>query len=244
VGRFLSQWQRPEGGWRDDGAAASRPRVPFAGTVRIGVALLGRPSSLTGLLVAIALVTGAVIVQSWAAGTAGADRVVLFMAIVFCAALISSITGFAFSALAGAALAHLSVAPTEAVEIMQAGDRGEGEYARRCPGRGAGRRGRRVGCLSWRIRHCVVRHERLDQGTATRGVPALHSRDAASRVCAAAIERAHAPVPALGLVLRADRDTRRASGPRRVPQAEQPAVQPYGVLPARRRRAHTSGEVR
>ena len=118
MGRFLLPWQRPQGGGRDDAAAASKSCVPFVGTVRTGVALLGLRASLTGLLVAIALVASAVIVESWAAGTDGADRVALFMAIVFCAALISSIAGFAFSALAGAALAHLSLAPTEAVEIM------------------------------------------------------------------------------------------------------------------------------
>lgn len=118
MGRFRLRSQRPQGGGRDNAAVASRPRIPFADAVRTGVALLGRPSSLTGVLVAIALVASALIVQSWVAGTAGADRVALFMAIVFCAALISSIAGFAFSALAGAALAHLSLAPTEAVEIM------------------------------------------------------------------------------------------------------------------------------
>ena len=77
-----------------------------------------RQSWFTWLLIATALVAGAVIAQSRAAGVAGAERAVLFMAIVFSAALISSIAGFAFSALAGAALAQLSLAPTEAIEIM------------------------------------------------------------------------------------------------------------------------------
>lgn len=79
-----------------------------------------RPSFhwLTWLLVAVAAVHGAAILHSWQAGSAGADRVAMIAAIVFCAALVSSIAGFAFSALAGAALAHLSLAPTEAVEIM------------------------------------------------------------------------------------------------------------------------------
>jgi uncharacterized membrane protein YfcA len=73
---------------------------------------------LTWLLVAVATLNGAYIAESWAAGSAGADRLALVTAIVFCAALVSSVAGFAFSALAGAALAHLSLAPTEAVRIM------------------------------------------------------------------------------------------------------------------------------
>lgn len=72
----------------------------------------------TWLLVAMAVVNAAVIAEFWATGTAGADRVAVIAAIVFCAALISSVAGFAFSALSGAALAPLSLAPTEAVEIM------------------------------------------------------------------------------------------------------------------------------
>jgi uncharacterized membrane protein YfcA len=79
-----------------------------------------RPSQwLTGLLAllaTLAVVNGAVFVQSPAA--AGAGRLLLITAIVFCAALVSSIAGFAFSALAGAALACLALAPTEAVAIM------------------------------------------------------------------------------------------------------------------------------
>lgn len=77
-----------------------------------------RRSWFTVLLIASALVAGAVIAQSWTAGVAGGGRALLFMAIVFSAALISSIAGFAFSALAGAALAQLSLAPTEVIEIM------------------------------------------------------------------------------------------------------------------------------
>jgi len=73
---------------------------------------------LTWLFAGIAVVNGAVLACACAAGSEGADRVALIAAIVFAAALISSIAGFAFSALAGAALAQLSLAPTEAVEIM------------------------------------------------------------------------------------------------------------------------------
>src|SRR5438045_9570090 len=77
-----------------------------------------RGSWFTWLLIATALVAVAVVAHSWAAGVAGTGRVALFMGIVFFAALISSIAGFAFSALAGAALGQLSLAPTEAVGIM------------------------------------------------------------------------------------------------------------------------------
>jgi len=73
---------------------------------------------LTWLFVAIAVANGAILAGASAAGSPGADRVALIAAIVFAAALVSSIAGFAFSALAGAALAQLSLAPTEAVEIM------------------------------------------------------------------------------------------------------------------------------
>jgi uncharacterized membrane protein YfcA len=84
-----------------------------------GIHATPRPSQwLTPLLVAAAIVATAAIAQSWAAGSAGAGRLLAITAIVFGAALVSSIAGFAFSALAGAALAHLSLAPTEAVAIM------------------------------------------------------------------------------------------------------------------------------
>jgi uncharacterized membrane protein YfcA len=49
---------------------------------------------------------------------AGSGTALLTLVIVFGAALVSSIVGFAFSALAGAVLLHLYREPTEAVEIM------------------------------------------------------------------------------------------------------------------------------
>ena len=73
---------------------------------------------LTSLLAGVAVLNVAALTHSWAAGSAGADRLLVVTAIVFGAALVSSIAGFAFSALAGAALAHLALAPTEAVAIM------------------------------------------------------------------------------------------------------------------------------
>jgi hypothetical protein len=48
----------------------------------------------------------------------GSATAVLTLVIVFGAALVSSVVGFAFSALAGAALLHLYREPAEAVEIM------------------------------------------------------------------------------------------------------------------------------
>jgi len=64
------------------------------------------------------MVNTAAIAQSWATGSPGAGRLLAITAIVFGAALVSSVAGFAFSAIAGAALAHLALAPTEAVAIM------------------------------------------------------------------------------------------------------------------------------
>lgn len=49
---------------------------------------------------------------------AGSETALLTLVIVFGAALVSSVVGFAFSALAGAALLHLYRQPAEAVEIM------------------------------------------------------------------------------------------------------------------------------
>src|SRR5689334_18576995 len=48
----------------------------------------------------------------------GSAIALLTLAIVFAAALVSSVVGFAFSALAGAALLHLYRQPAEAIEIM------------------------------------------------------------------------------------------------------------------------------
>ena len=49
---------------------------------------------------------------------AGSATALLTLAIVFAAALVSSVVGFAFSALAGAGLVHLYARPSEAVELM------------------------------------------------------------------------------------------------------------------------------
>ena len=81
--------------------------------------LFRRPADwLTPLLVVAAVVGSTLLAHGWANGVPGAGQVAAISAIVFCAALISSVAGFAFSALAGAALAHLSLTPTEAVEAM------------------------------------------------------------------------------------------------------------------------------
>jgi uncharacterized membrane protein YfcA len=72
----------------------------------------------TPLLVGAALAGGTFVVHGWANGVPGAGQAAAISGVVFCAALISSVAGFAFSALAGAALAHLSLAPAEAVEAM------------------------------------------------------------------------------------------------------------------------------
>ena len=88
----------------------------MAGRVQEAPRLSQWPTALLALLATVAVVDGAVFLQSPGAG--GAGRLLLIAAIVFCAALVSSIAGFAFSALAGAALACLALAPTEAVAIM------------------------------------------------------------------------------------------------------------------------------
>ena len=49
---------------------------------------------------------------------AGSGTALLTLAVVFSAALVSSVVGFAFSALAGAGLMHLYDSPAQAVEIM------------------------------------------------------------------------------------------------------------------------------
>lgn len=73
---------------------------------------------LTPLLIGAALAGGAFVVHGCANGVPGAGQAAAISAIVFCAALVSSVAGFAFSALAGAPLAYLSIAPTAAVEAM------------------------------------------------------------------------------------------------------------------------------
>jgi uncharacterized membrane protein YfcA len=84
-----------------------------------GTGVLRGPSDWrTPLLVGAALAGSTLVVHGCANGAPGAGEAAAIAAIVFCAALISSVAGFAFSALAGAALAHLSLAPTEAVEAM------------------------------------------------------------------------------------------------------------------------------
>lgn len=66
------------------------------------------------------LALGSLIVQAHQALAhhAGATTALLTLAVVFVAALVSSVVGFAFSALAGAGLLHLYDRPAEAVEIM------------------------------------------------------------------------------------------------------------------------------
>jgi uncharacterized membrane protein YfcA len=66
----------------------------------------------------VALASFAIQTQHLLQHRAGAATGLLTLAIVFGAALVSSIVGFAFSALAGAGLLHLYGHPSEAVEIM------------------------------------------------------------------------------------------------------------------------------
>ena len=83
-------------------AAAPHRRSPLVGP---GLALL-------------ALVSVAVQMQHLLNHRAGSATALLTLAIVFVAALVSSVVGFAFSALAGAGLLQLYSQPAEAIEIM------------------------------------------------------------------------------------------------------------------------------
>src|SRR5215831_11475443 len=69
-------------------------------------------------LAVLALASVAVQAQHVLQHRAGSATALLTLVIVFIAALVSSVVGFAFSALAGAALMHLYDQPAEAVEIM------------------------------------------------------------------------------------------------------------------------------
>jgi uncharacterized membrane protein YfcA len=69
-------------------------------------------------LAVLALAAVAVQMQHVLQHRAGSATALLTLVIVFGAALVSSVVGFAFSALAGAALLHLYRQPAEAVEIM------------------------------------------------------------------------------------------------------------------------------
>jgi uncharacterized membrane protein YfcA len=51
-------------------------------------------------------------------GDAGASRSLVVAGIILCSALVSSIVGFAFCAIAGSALAYLRVDPVHAVQTM------------------------------------------------------------------------------------------------------------------------------
>jgi len=78
-----------------------------------------RMSQMLGSALAVlALASVAVQTQHLLQGRAGSTAALLTLFIVFGAALASSVVGFAFSALAGAALLHLYHQPAEAVEIM------------------------------------------------------------------------------------------------------------------------------
>ncbi|HEY2558762.1 MAG TPA: sulfite exporter TauE/SafE family protein [Caldimonas sp.] len=80
---------------------------------------LRRTSRLLGpALAVLALASLAVQAQHLLQHRAGSATALLTLAIVFGAALVSSVVGFAFSALAGAGLLHLYERPAEAVEIM------------------------------------------------------------------------------------------------------------------------------
>jgi uncharacterized membrane protein YfcA len=70
------------------------------------------------LLLAWALYQFAGLEAALAQGDAGASRMLMFAAIVMVSALVASIAGFAFCALAGSALAYLQVDPVEAVRTM------------------------------------------------------------------------------------------------------------------------------
>jgi uncharacterized membrane protein YfcA len=83
------------------------------------VASLHRLSHLIGPgLAVLALASIAVQTHHLLQHHAGSATALLTLVIVFGAALVSSVVGFAFSALAGAALLHLYHEPAEAIEIM------------------------------------------------------------------------------------------------------------------------------
>ena len=69
-------------------------------------------------LALLALASVALQTQHLLQHRAGSATALMTLAIVFGSALVSSVVGFAFSALAGAALVHLYRQPAEAVEIM------------------------------------------------------------------------------------------------------------------------------
>jgi uncharacterized protein len=96
------------------------PITPLTARHAIG-ATSGKPLSARLLgsgLAALAAVALMIQVEAWVQRRTGSAVALLTFAIVFGAALVSSVVGFAFSALAGAGLMHLYAQPSEAVEIM------------------------------------------------------------------------------------------------------------------------------
>jgi uncharacterized membrane protein YfcA len=65
-----------------------------------------------------ALVAFGFLFQDWLRGSTESATALLTYIIVFAAALVSSVAGFAFSALAGSGLVHLYASPAQAVRIM------------------------------------------------------------------------------------------------------------------------------
>ena len=96
------------------------PAAPvFVGRLPLGPGSVPWTSRLVGpTFGALALASFAVQILHLLQHRAGSTTALLTLAVVFSAALVSSVVGFAFSALAAAGLMHLYGQPSEAVEIM------------------------------------------------------------------------------------------------------------------------------
>jgi uncharacterized membrane protein YfcA len=96
------------------------PAAPvFVGRLPLGPGSVPWTSRLVGpTFGALALASFAVQILHLLQHRAGSTTALLTLAVVFSAALLSSVVGFAFSALAGSGLMHLYDRPSQAVEIM------------------------------------------------------------------------------------------------------------------------------
>ena len=93
------------------------PKLPAVEMQR--VASLGSASRLIGITFGLmALATFAVHTEHLVQHRAGSATALLTLAIVFCAALVSGVVGFACSALAGAGLVHLYARPSDVIGLM------------------------------------------------------------------------------------------------------------------------------
>lgn len=87
------------------------PRVRFAQVLALGAGRPAWPLAATGL----AALTGGFV---WLSGVPPSEHFVWVFLAIFVAALVSSVAGFAFSAICGAMLFHLIDEPVRAVQIM------------------------------------------------------------------------------------------------------------------------------